>query len=318
MSEGNNQEKTATASRKFQILEQVSGDRGGQGKLTDLDLHTTLALTKWMNADLSVWRPQKLLAKDLGLSETGVRNSIYRLIKRGHLKVLSEGNGRGHSTTYQFTLKQVERCNGGCTIEPEKVQPPLQVSSNKGATAVEERCNGGSLKGATAVAPNPYRETVEESVEENTSPPLISLPAVSKPEGTRKRAASRPKIDKAALEPQLSELLMQYPKTYRTIRPKALANLATALRKGEFPAIMQGAMRYAAECENTEEQFIAGLQNWLRDERWTQAAAPQRQATTIGHHQNAKAQTLQVYKHLAYNSDEEPESQMIAAGGLRA
>ncbi len=181
-------EDTKTASAKFRLLEQISREAQEGGPLTRLDLHTALALMRWMDASLGAWRPQKLLAGDLGLSLTGIRNSVDRLIKAGHLAVVTESAGRGKATEYRFILKKAEKGNVDCTIPPrkgattvapsavKKEQQPLPQSSEKGATPVKERCNVGCEKGATAVAPTPWRESIEESVEMSPpNPPSLEL-----------------------------------------------------------------------------------------------------------------------------------------------
>ncbi len=244
---------SSKATRKFEILHQVSADCRGKDRLTRLDLHVALVLTHWAGDDLSVWRSQKLLAEDLGLTLTGVRNALDRLIRCGHLRVLSGGLGRGHSTVYQFIIQAVEKGNSDCNIEAAKEQQPLHVTELKSATAIPKKCNGSSNKSTTAIAPTPYRYPVEEPVEGN-----ISLHSP----------------DEDTLDGEFQSVWKQYPR--RTARAHALKAFKAARKKVDLLTIMAGVMRYAAERGEQDPKFTKYMATWLNGECWDDEPTPRR------------------------------------------
>ena len=255
MTENAKPDRTRNASFKFSWLERVASDR----ELSRLDLHVALALCGWIDFEtFQVWRSQKDLASDVRVTLTGVRNCIDRLIQRGHLAKVTEGNGRGHAATYRVLIKAPETDNGGCTFKMEKEQHPLHVSENKGATAVEERCNGGANKGATAVAPTPYSQSVKESVEKNIS-----------------RRTTKSNDDEA--EKSFDEFWRHYPK--KVSKGSARKAYATALKTASAGAILSGARRYADAREGEDHQFTKHPATWLHQECWTDEPPPKPKST---------------------------------------
>ncbi len=285
-------ELTRTASAKFQLLEQVSAAAQGNGALTLLDLHTALALTRWMDADLKVWRPQKMLADDLGLSLNGVRKSIDRLVADGHLEIISGGAGRGHSTVYRFILKEQEKGNDGCTFGAEKEQQPLHFSDDKRATAVTEKGNSRSHKRATAVAPTPYSKSVEESVEGS-----ISL-----------RSAHE-----TTLQGEFQQLWKQYPR--KAARTHAFKAFKAARKSADFATLMAGVVRYSAEREGQDPKFTKHLATWLNGGCWEDEPSQPFAAAAPGHRTDAKSRTGDKSRDLLRQAEEGEAPPLRIIGG---
>lgn len=146
---------------KFAWLDQVAGDHAA-GLLA---FRLAYEITRYLNRQTGEAYPgQNRLAEGCGVTKTGARNAIARLVDRGHLKV-TPGSGKGITSRYSIIIKTPERCNDEDTLEGGKVQPLLHDTPAKGATAVAERCNDRFLKGATGVATNPLKEPIEEPIE---------------------------------------------------------------------------------------------------------------------------------------------------------
>jgi hypothetical protein len=122
-------------------------------KLSAMDLRIAwLLLSRYLNAKLLVaWPSAETLARDLGSSVRGVRNSIQRLTVPGGWFKIEQGGGRRHSNVYAANF---ERVNSASPFQAETVS----ASSLKGEAAFPERVNSASPK-------SPLSKPIEEPFE---------------------------------------------------------------------------------------------------------------------------------------------------------
>jgi hypothetical protein len=108
----------------FDWLHQVNTD----DDLTPADVCVALQLTRHFNEDDDggrAWPSCKFIGDEIGLSESTVINSVRRLHKHGHLRVVWGQRGRGHPNQYWMEIKpQRAKVLDDVKHQPVKVLTP--------------------------------------------------------------------------------------------------------------------------------------------------------------------------------------------------
>lgn len=124
--------------------------KGARAGLTAGDLMVAVALCRWADdGDLSFFRSQADLARDVGMTETGARGCVDRLLAAGFLaeappKARTKRPGR-LARTYRLT---VPKCfpSGGCG-NSDKVSATAAGETTPGFPQPEQRKLGGRAAG---------------------------------------------------------------------------------------------------------------------------------------------------------------------------
>jgi hypothetical protein len=232
---------------KLEWLEQLAMDDELPGAAYRIGM---LFATIFMNREKGyAWPSMTTLANRLNMSERGVQKAIRVMVEKGHLEI-EAGGGRATANRYQWILKPRTAVQG---IDEK---PRTAVQGLEG----EETPNGSSenpelsfVKPRTPVHPTPFEEPFDEPFEGNPPNPLLGKGG-----------------EQAALEVEFEEWWGQYP------RQKAKGTARRAYRKAREKAdaatLLSGAMRYAAEAQSMEGQFVKHPSSWLNAECWNDSS----------------------------------------------
>ena len=132
--------------------------------LSAMDLRIAwLLLSQYLNAQsLVAWPSAETMARDLGSSLRGVRNSIQRLTAPDGWFKITQGGGRGHSNVYTANFERVNATSPcgrarGDTVSPLE-RETVNARSLKGEVAFPERMNSSSPD-------SPLSKPIEEPLE---------------------------------------------------------------------------------------------------------------------------------------------------------
>lgn len=255
--------------------------------LTSLDMQVAVALSRWVDKDLTGWRSQRNIAADCGVTEAAARASVARLRSAGLLEIASQpmasAAARGRPATgYRAVLPENYR-NCGCgkpegnTASVDAENGRISVSTdmhNRGISATTD-----TVFSATTDTPYSLRDS-ERNRERGESPP-------SPPRRQDDDSAS------AAFE----AFFASYPK--KVAKRRARRAFDAALRDGADPSeVIEGAKRYAAMCaaERREARYIAAPANFLADERWQEKHQPITGRAQGGQREDPMARAARLYE----------------------
>lgn len=162
---------TEHAANKFRWLDQVQADR----ELTPLCFELGYILMRWWFLDEEsgqpndyVWRPQRYLADDCGVTPEGIRKALVQLRDRNHLGIEP---GRAKEVSKYFPIIWDA---AAAIIRKKEVQRQLGTSPKQSLgielagtpTVVVDVPNNGASETPTDVCSNPYRESLNDSFDE--------------------------------------------------------------------------------------------------------------------------------------------------------
>lgn len=144
------------------------------------ELLVLLALADHANDAGICWPSLPRIAKRARLSERQTQRVIQKLASEGHIKILSKGDGRGHSTMYQITIKgdnmsafKPEKGDELTPFQPAKVDNMTPLKDDKMSTFVEERVTSAPIKGDIAMSTESIQKPKrkKKSIAADAAPP---------------------------------------------------------------------------------------------------------------------------------------------------
>jgi uncharacterized protein YdaU (DUF1376 family) len=141
--------------------------------------------------------------------------------------------------------------------------------------------NANSRQGERILEPElkPESEPEREGGEDTAGLPM-QMPVIKAPAG-RGRRNGRSKTTVAEIEPDFREFMMQFPNPIDEGAAKPAYRRAR--RKASASELLNGAMRYAAEKQGADPQFVKSPRSWLDAESWKN---PPRQPTAARNHRD--------------------------------
>jgi hypothetical protein len=210
---------------------------------------------------------QGALAVAVGTSVRTVRTLLDQLEAAGHLSITGTG-GRQRPNDYRPILKTrketstfSENEETGFLVSDEKPGNPASETWKFSAQNVE----------AGFLASQPSEQPLKQ--------PSESLAAEC-----RADPADQPSQRRANVDDQFAEWWPHYPKRVKRKAAEALYRQILKKREATQKELLQGVMRYAAECADRPSRFIMHPTRWLKDGCWadesSSAAEPDTPRTT--------------------------------------
>lgn len=210
------------------------------------------------------WPPQQRLAKATGSTRQAVSAAMKRLEKRGYVKVLKNGLGRGIATEYSLVIKGNEL---GCLLEEDKRQ---RGSREKATTQSGKGKNTGGKRQPSSLphslSPCPYKNPSNHSREPLSDFSGNFLERVKMKTGGSAEETSHPVFD---------ELFESWPNPDKD-RGKALGAWINHVlkRKVEPKFVQKSARRWIRHWADEDASFIPYLGKWLGEHTWEEQPLP--------------------------------------------
>lgn len=161
-----------------------------------------------------------------------------------------------------------KRCNEVITAQNKKRKDGKQRQEKLRKNGVLEAVTRDKRVGN---APRGEESRVEEtlSLTDRTESPTTTEPSDLFARGSKKTEPAKPSKAQAAAEVDrlFEEVWAHYPR--KVGKKPARKAFGAALARTQFPEILAGVIRYAAERANEDHQFTAHPASWLNGDRWT-------------------------------------------------
>jgi hypothetical protein len=263
---------------KYLFIQRVLADPGLSSTAKCI---VTALLLKWHNGKTGQCNPGLgKIAEAVGLTRRAIIAAVAELKRSGWVEIISTSGGSPSNTNrYKFDFA---------------VQPGSAPTS-------EENCTGTGDEDFTSATTTSPVKKMSRPVKQTSHEPFKN-PSPLRGEGDGGETAPRRRAADAAPpeeEGAFGEFWRQYPK--REGQDGARRAFNEVVGKGADPqAIIQGAMRYAAERTDKPERYTAMAANWLRDGRWKDKPSKPDDVKDGGQHRRGKPN---------------PVEEMLRAGG---
>ena len=261
---------------KWKMLRVISADPN----VAPAGVEVALCLLHHLNTKTGQCNPSySTIAEWTGLNRDTVIKGVQSLEASGLLKVdrkidsgIQAGKGqRLPSNGFEFDFSKIDRSEIPTTpsrkSRPPQSEFPTTPADNSDHPQSEKQTTGGRKS-------RPKQEKEEQGkIEQGNRTPSAddtpSLPmdlAVVDQKAIKAQRNRKQTIDAAELDADYQAFMRQFPNPVDegTARPA----YQRARRKASAPELLAGAMRYAAEKQGVDQQFIKTPRNWLVAESW--------------------------------------------------